>query len=64
MLKLVFEKCFSILYTKKTPHLQNLGYYPLVNKKGNMKMISAFKAHTNKYYEEIKQICVKQTTSI
>jgi hypothetical protein len=29
-----------------------------------MKMISAFKAHTNKYYEEIKQICVKQTTSI
>jgi hypothetical protein len=41
-----FREMFFNFIHKKTSHLQNLGYYPLVNKKGNMKMISAFKAHT------------------
>jgi len=51
------EMFFNFIHTK-TSHLQNSGYYPLVNKKGNMKNdISALKPIQNKYYEEIKQIC-------
>lgn len=53
-----FREMFFNFMHKKTSHLQNLGYYPLVNKKGNMKNdISALKPIQNKYYEEIKKIC-------
>ncbi|MFV8362100.1 hypothetical protein ACNQGO_01795 [Flavobacterium sp. ZT3P35] len=53
-----FREMFFNFIHKKTSHLQNLGYYPLVNKKGNMKNdISALKPIRNKYYQEIKKIC-------
>ena len=53
-----FREFFYTAIHKNTSALDNLGYYPLVNKKGNMKNdISALKPIQNKYYEEIKQIC-------
>ena len=53
-----FREFFYTAIHKNTSALDNLGYYPLVNKKGNMKNdITALKPIQNKYYEEIKQIC-------
>ncbi len=45
---------------KETSHLQHLGYHPLGNKKGRMKndLINLKPLLRNKYYEEIKQLCV------
>jgi hypothetical protein len=53
-----FREMFFNAIHKKTNHLLNMGYYPLGNKKGNMKNnISNLKPLRNKYYEEIKQLC-------
>jgi hypothetical protein len=54
-----FREMFFNAIHKKTSHLENQGYYPLLNaKSGNMKNdIRALKPIRNKYYEEIKQIC-------
>ena len=53
------EMFFNAIH-KRTSHLDNLGYYPLVkHKKGNMKnnLTNLKPLPHNKYYEEIKQIC-------
>jgi hypothetical protein len=56
--KIGFREMFFNSIHKKTVHLDNQGYYPLGNKKGNMKNdIRALKPIPNKYYQEIKQIC-------
>lgn len=56
--KIGFREMFFNSIQKKTVHLDNQGYYPLGNKKGNMKNdIRALKPIPNKYYQEIKQIC-------
>ena len=54
-----FREMFFNAINRKTSHLENQGYYPLLNEKpGNMKNdIRALKPIRNKYYEEIKQIC-------
>ena len=53
-----FRAFYKTVINEPTSYLAHLGYYPLVNKKGNMKNdISALKPIQNKYYEEIKQIC-------
>lgn len=53
-----FREMYKTVRKEATNHLSNLGYYPLGNKKGNMKNdIRALKPLRNKYYEEIKQIC-------
>lgn len=53
-----FREMFFNLIHKKTVHLDNNGYHPLIGKSGNMKNdIRALKPIRNKYYEEIKQIC-------
>jgi hypothetical protein len=53
-----FREMFFNAIHKKTVHLDNRGYYPLGNKKGNMKNdIRALMPLQNKYYEEIKGIC-------
>lgn len=53
-----FREMFFNLINKKTVHLNNQGYYPLIGQSGNMKNdIRALKPIRNKYYEEIKQIC-------
>lgn len=60
-----FREMFFNAIHKKTKHLQNLGYYPLGKKKGNMKNdIRALKPLQNKYYEEIKQICVANNINL
>ncbi len=56
--KIGFRAFYKTAVKEPTSYLAHLGYYPLVNKKGNMKNdISALKPIQNKYYEEIKQIC-------
>ncbi len=56
--KIGFRTFYKTAAQEPTSYLAHLGYYPLVNKKGNMKNdISALKPIQNKYYEEIKQIC-------
>ena len=56
--KIGFRTFYKTAEQEPTSYLAHLGYYPLVNKKGNMKNdISALKPIQNKYYEEIKQIC-------
>ena len=56
--KIGFREMFFNSIHKKTVHLDHQGYYPLGNKKGNMKNdIRALKPIPNKYYQEIKQIC-------
>jgi hypothetical protein len=53
-----FREMFFNAIRKETIHLNHLGYYPLGNKKGNMKNdIRALKPLHNKHYEEIKQLC-------
>jgi hypothetical protein len=54
-----FREMFFNAINRKTSHLENQGYYPLLNEKpGNMKgNLTALKPIRNKYYEEIKQIC-------
>ena len=56
--KIGFRELYKSVTRETTTYLAHLGYYPLVNKKGNMKNdITALKPIQNKYYEEIKQIC-------
>lgn len=53
-----FREMFFNAIHKKTNHLNNQGYYPLVKKKGNMKNnLNNLKPLHNKYYQEIKEIC-------
>lgn len=54
-----FREIFFNVIHKKTSHLENKGYHPLMsNKSGNMKNdLTSLKPIRNKYYEEIKQIC-------
>jgi hypothetical protein len=54
-----FREMFFNGIRKKTSHLDNLGYYPLGDHKGNMKndIRNLKPLPHNKYYEEIKQIC-------
>ncbi|WP_427875206.1 hypothetical protein [Flavobacterium sp. MMS24-S5] len=54
-----FREFWNTLLKKKTNTLDNKGYYPLVNKKGNMKnnIVNLKPLVHNQYYEEIKQIC-------
>jgi len=57
--KIGFREMYETARTQPTKYLNNKGYYPLGNKKGNMKNdIRALKPIPNKYYQEIKQICV------
>jgi hypothetical protein len=52
------EFCKTAL-KKTTNILDNKGYYPLINRKGNMKndIVNLKPLRYNRYYEEIKQIC-------
>jgi len=54
-----FREFYNTLFQKKTNTLDNKGYYPLVNHKGNMKnnIVNLKPLVHNQYYEEIKQIC-------
>jgi hypothetical protein len=53
-----FREVYKTAIAATTNSLDHLGYYPLGNKKGNMKNnIANLKPLPNKYYEEIKQIC-------
>jgi len=54
-----FREMFFNAINRKTSHLENQGYHPLLNgKPGNMKNdLTPLKPIRNKYYEEIKQIC-------
>lgn len=55
-----FREMFFSTIHKRTSHLDNLGYYPLIkHKKGNMKnnIVNLKPLPHNQYYEEIKQIC-------
>lgn len=53
-----FREVYKTAIGATTNSLDHLGYYPLGNKKGNMKNnIANLKPLHNKYYEEIKQIC-------
>ncbi len=63
--KIGFREMFFNSIHKKTVHLDNQGYYPLGNKKGNMKNdIRALKPIPNKYYQEIKQICAANNINL
>lgn len=54
-----FREMFFSLIERKSKLLEHGGYYDLGNKKGNMKNdIRALKPLKNKYYEEIKSICI------
>jgi hypothetical protein len=56
--KIGFRELYKSATRETTTYLAHLGYYPLGNKKGNMKNnISNLKPLHNKYYEEIKQLC-------
>ena len=56
--KIGFREMYETARKQPTKYLDNQGYYPLGNKKGNMKNdIRALKPLSNKYYQEIKQIC-------
>lgn len=55
-----FREMFFNGIHKKTSHLQNGGYFALGTEKGNMKNdLTNLKPLHNKYYEEIKTICVQ-----
>nr|WP_315142966.1 hypothetical protein [uncultured Flavobacterium sp.] len=55
-----FREMFFNAIHKKTSHLQNGGYFALGTEKGNMKNdLTNLKPLHNKYYEEIKTICVQ-----
>lgn len=56
--KIGFREMYETARKQPTKYLDNQGYYPLGNKKGNMKNdIRTLKPLSNKYYQEIKQIC-------
>jgi hypothetical protein len=58
------ETVLNVLH-KKTIHLRNFGYIALGNEKGNMKYdLRELKPRRNKYYEEIKQICVENKINL
>ncbi|MDR7372315.1 hypothetical protein [Flavobacterium aquidurense] len=54
-----FREFYNTILKKKTNTLDNKGYYPLVNRKGNMKnnIVNLNPLVHNQYYEEIKQLC-------
>lgn len=54
-----FREFYNTSLKKPTNILDNKGYYPLINRKGNMKnnIVNLKPLEHNKYYEEIKQIC-------
>jgi hypothetical protein len=53
-----FREAYKTALKEPTNSLAHLGYYPLGNKKGNMKNnIANLKPLHNAYYEEIKQLC-------
>jgi hypothetical protein len=59
--KIGFREMYKIVKEEKTNSLHNLGYYPLGEKpKANMKnnIANLNPLAKNKYYEEIKKICV------
>ena len=60
-----FREMFLSAIHKKTNHLQNLGYHPLLNSMGKSEIntIKLKPAH-NKYYEEIKQICAANNINL
>ena len=56
--KIGFRELYKTVINEPTTYLAHLGYYPLGNKKGNMKNnLTNLKPVHNKYYEEIKQLC-------
>ena len=56
--KIGFRELYKTVVNEPTTYLAHLGYYPLGNKKGNMKNnLTNLKPVHNKYYEEIKQLC-------
>lgn len=58
------ETVLNVLH-KKTIHLRNFGYIALGNEKGNMKYdLRELKPRRNKYYEEIKRICVENKINL
>ncbi len=60
-----FREMYKTARKEATNHLNNLGYYPLGNKKGNMKNdIRALKPLKNKYYEEIKELCLANNINL
>jgi hypothetical protein len=54
-----FRELYDTALKKATNTLNNKGYYPLINRKGNMKndIVNLKPLKHNQYYEEIKQIC-------
>ncbi|MEL1240163.1 hypothetical protein [Flavobacterium flavipallidum] len=57
--KIGFREMFFSFMNKKSKLLDHGGYYALGNKKGNMKNdIRSLKPLQNKYYEDIKAICL------
>ena len=60
-----FREMYKKMMKEPTNTLKNGGFYALGNKKGNMKNdIRALKPIHNKYYEEIKQICVEHNINL
>ena len=54
-----FREMYKTAINEKTNTLKNGGYYALKNKKGRLKNdIRALKPLHNKYYEDIKRICI------
>lgn len=57
-IRIGFREAYKTAIQEPTNSLAHLGYYPLGNKKGNMKNnITNLKPLHNGYYEEIKQLC-------
>ncbi len=58
-----FREWYSTFMKKRTTILNHKGYYPLLKRKGNMKNnISTLQPLvSNKYYDEIKQLCKANT---
>jgi hypothetical protein len=54
-----FREFYNTTLKKSTNVLDHQGYYPLINRKGNMKnnIVNLKPLLHNQYYEEIKQIC-------
>lgn len=65
--KIGFREIFKIESKEKTNALDNLGFYPLKkHKNGNMKnnIVNLNPLPHNKYYEEIKNICVANNINL
>lgn len=54
-----FREFYNTALKNRTNVLDHQGYYPLINRKGNMKnnIVNLKPLLQNQYYEEIKQIC-------